>query len=223
MNQERRTRERRRAADRRANSDRQRNAAQKKSIATLVILTALSTLAFVGFMLYQSGAGSTIDWGKLLYDKNKPVRDFQLGGIELGMSPEMVESKHPNMDLTSLVRGEKIATFESGGARYTVWFVAVNGRNKAYRIRNDRIIKGKTETDILEEIGRRHGKPGASDCTKGAQDKRRCHFQWWPSGGIALNVMSTTERRAGQPVTSVTMIATDTYLDSKRIRNQNQQ
>ena len=142
-----------------------------------------------------------------------------MGGIELGMTPEKVERNHPNLDLTSLVQGEKTATFKADGARYTVWFVSINGIEKAYRIRYDQVFVGKTETDIVEDIGRRHGKPGTSDCTRNAQAERKCHFQWWPSGGIALIVLSSTGKQAGTPVTGVTMIATDTYLDGKRIRN----
>ncbi len=213
MNEERRTSDRRRDSERRADQP------AKKSISTLVILATLSTAALITFFVYESGINNVINWNKLLYMRNKPIQDFQLGGVELGMNPELVESKHPNLDLTSLVRGEKIAIFKADGARYTVWFVAINGREKAYRIRYDQIIKGKTESDIIEDMGRRHGKPGTSDCTKGAPGERRCHFQWWPSGGISLNVLSTTEKRDGKQVTGVTIIATDTYLDGKRIRN----
>ncbi|HER25876.1 MAG TPA: hypothetical protein ENI69_02070 [Rhodospirillales bacterium] len=213
----------RRRGDRRLAAGRRQVDESKKSFSSLVILTVLSSLALVFFLAYQSGIGNDVDWRKFFNLKVKTGSSFEMGGVEFGMDPEMVEKKHPNLDLTSLVRGEKIATFKTGGARYTVWFVSINGRDKAYRIRYDQVFKGKTETDIVEDIGRRHGKPGTSDCSAGAAGERRCHFQWWPSGGISLNVLSITRKRAGQPVTGVTMIATDTYLDGKRIRNQDRQ
>ncbi len=220
MDQERRRGDRRETTERRAGSDLYRREEPKKGVSTLVILTTLSTLSLILFLVYQS---NVIDWKTILNLNEKIVQDLEMGGVELGMNPELVEKRHPNLDLTSLVRGEKIATFNADGARFTVWFVSIKGQEKAYRIRYDQVFEGKTETDFLEEIGRRHGKPGTSDCTRGAPGERRCHFQWWPSGGIALNVLSTTEKRGGIPVTGVTMIATDTYLDGKRIRNQGQQ
>lgn len=223
MPQERREGDRRKPTERRAGAAPRQNDSPKKGFSTLVILTVLSTLALVGFLVYQSGPEHAINWSKLLFIQNKPAQEFDMGGIELGMTPEMVEKMHPNLDLTNVVRGEKIGTFNENGAKYTVWFVSLNGIEKAYRIRYDQVFKGKTETDIVESIGRRHGKPGTSDCVKGSASERRCHFQWWPSGGIALDVISMTEKQAGEPVTGVSMIATDTYLDGKRIRNQDLQ
>jgi len=222
MSQERRADDRRKSKERRGSVARQQTVSSQKGFSTLIILTLLSTLALIAFLVYQNGPEHAVNWSKLLFIQNKPVQEFDMGGIELGMNPEMVEKKHPNIDLTDLVRGEKIGTFKENGAKYTVWFVALNGAEKAYRIRYDQVLKGQTETDILENIGRRHGKPGTSDCAKGSSNQRKCHFQWWPSGGIALDVISMTEKRAGQPVTGVSMIATDTYLDGKRIRNQDQ-
>jgi len=214
---------RRRSGDRRTTPDRRRHRrrddAPRKGISTLVFLTTLSTITLILFLVYQSGIGDAVNWGKLLYLQKPSDHEFQMGGIELGMSPKTAERKHPNLVLTSVVKGEKVATFKTDGGKYTVWFVSINGIEKAYRIRYDQVFIGKTETDVVEDIGRRHGKPGTSDCARSPQDERKCHFQWWPSGGIALVVLSTTKKPAGTPVTGVTMIATDTYLDGKRIRN----
>ena len=221
MDQEQRISERRQDQDRRANADRRRrNEDRKKSgVFTLVALASLSTGALALFLLIQSGIGDAINWSKLLYMQNKPVQNFDMGGIELGMRPDAVEREHPNMNLTSLVKGEKVGMFKTDDGKYTVWFVSINGIDKAYRIRFDQIVKGMTETDIIEDMGRRHGKPSTSECAKGAPKMRSCEFQWWPSGGIALNVFSSTDNRKNLPVTGISMIATDTYLDGKRIRN----
>ena len=221
MDSDKRIADRRQKTDRREQGDRRHQSTirKKRGTATLVFLASLSTAGLALFLLIQSGVSDSINWSKLLFIQNKPVQDFQMAGIELGMHPDKVEREHPNLDLTSLVRGEKVGVFRTNSGKYTVWFVSINGSDKAYRIRFDQIIVGKTETDIVEDMGRRHGKPGTSECSRSAPDGRSCHFQWWPSGGISLVVLSSTEMRKKQPVTGVTVIATDTYLDGKRIRN----
>ena len=226
MDQEKRISERRRNSDRRdserrvdADRSRRKKAQKKGGIYTLIALASLSTGALALFFLIQSGIGDAINWNKLLYIQNKPVQDFEMGGIELGMRPDVVEREHPNMNLTSLVKGEKVGMFKTNEGKYTVWFVSINGNEKAYRIRFDQVIKGMTETDIIEDMGRRHGKPSTSECAKSVPSVRTCEFQWWPSGGIALNIFSSTDTRKKQTVTGISVIATDTYLDGKRIRN----
>ncbi|MBC8268181.1 MAG: hypothetical protein H8E36_05490 [Rhodospirillaceae bacterium] len=217
-----------RRGDKRSSTDRRvGNRGRRKddggNIKTLVFLCLAALMALIFFLTFETNIGAQINWRKMFFLKNKLEQTFKLGGVSLGMSPDVVRKRHPNLDLASLGRGETAATFKFDGAHYTVWFVNIGGHEKAYRMRYDQSFATRTEEDILDSIGDKHGKPGTSECSKAGDLARKCHFQWWPSGGIALNV-STTEVKSSlnHTRTDVTMIATDTYLDGKRMRNQSQ-
>lgn len=209
---------RRKSIDRRI-GNRGRRKSDNNSIKTLFLFCLTAMLALAAFVVFETSVGNQIDWRKIFFLKDEVKQTFNMGGVSLGMSPEMVRSKHPNLDLVKLGRGESAASFIFEGAQYVVWFVKINGHNKAYRMRYDQSFTTLREAEILESIGNEHGKPGTSECSKAGDMSRKCNFQWWPSGGIALNV-STTETKSPsyKTRTVVTMIATDTYLDGKRMR-----
>lgn len=217
-----------RRSDRRSRTDRRnQNRGRRKSdsgnVKTLVFFCLLALLALIAFITFETNIGAQINWRKMFLQKEKRVQAFNLGGVNLGMSPEAVRKKHPNLDLSILGRGETAATFQFEGAHYIVWFVKINDREKAYRMRYDQSFTTRTEEEILDSIGDEHGKPGTSECTKAGELARKCSFQWWPKGGIALNVTTTETQIPSKPTrTEVTMIATDTYLDGKRMRIRSQ-
>lgn len=212
--------DRRNRTDRR-NPNRGRRKLDSGNTKTLIFFCLAALLGLFAFITFETNIGTEINWRKMFLQKEKLIQAFSLGGVSLGMSPEAVLKKHPNLSLSNLGRGETAATFNFEGAHYIVWFIKMNGRNKAYRMRYDQSFTTRTEEEILDIIGDEHGKPGTSECTKAGELARKCHFQWWPSGGIALNV-STTEVKTSSKATrtDVTMIATDTYLDGKRMRIQ---
>jgi len=208
----------RRSSDRRK-TQRGRRKEDSSGIKTLILFCLAALLALIAFLVFETNIGAQINWRKMFFLKNQIEQTFKLGGISLGMSPEVVRKRHPNLDLASLGRGETAATFNFEGAHYTVWFVTIDGHDKSYRMRYDQSFTTRTEAEILDSIGDKHGKPGTSECAKAGDQARKCNFQWWPSGGISLNV-STTEVKSAAKLsrTDVTMIATDTYLDGKRMR-----
>ncbi|NQU58286.1 MAG: hypothetical protein HQ513_13700 [Rhodospirillales bacterium] len=213
-----------RRSDRRARTERRtknrgRRKADSGSLKTLLFFCLAALLALIAFLTFETNIGAEINWRKMFLAKDKANSAFKLGGVSLGMSPETVRKKHPNLDLSSLGRSEAAATFKFEGAHYTVWFVNINGQEKAYRMRYDQSFTTRTEEEILDSIGDEHGKPGTSECSKAGDLARKCNFQWWPSGGIALNVSTTEVKSVSKKTrTDVTMIATDSYLDGKRMR-----
>lgn len=207
--------------DRRARRDRRKDRRQESGpgIGTLFVMCLLGLMALAIFVVFKTDYGAKIDWRSMFFTKDVDTTSFKMGGVSLGMSVDKVKRMHSNIELKAVASGETIGSFNYEGANYILWFVKVDGRDKAYRIRYDQSFTDRTETQILDAIGDKHGKPGTSECTKAGAEARKCHFQWWPSGGIALNVI-TTERTppGGERRTEVTMIATDTYLDGKRMR-----
>jgi hypothetical protein len=214
----------RRASDRRKGDRRVgRRGRHKKDkgggITTLIFLCVIALGALGAFLFFKSGLGTGVNWYDMFFSKDKQRTTFQLGDVSLGMSSREVKKQHPNLDLVRLGNDESVAKFNTDGAHYVIWFVNINGREKAYRMRYDQRFASRTETELLASIGNKHGKPGTSECSKAGELARKCHFQWWPSGGTALTV-STTEvkSKTGKTSTDLTMIATDTYLDGKRMR-----
>jgi len=208
--------ERRAVSDRRAEAKRRR---RNKGIATLILLSIASMMALGLFIVFQTKYGTWIDWQNLFFLKQKETGTFEMGKVSLGMTPEMVREKHPNLNMAIIGRGESIATFTYDGANYTVWFVKLDGRDKAFRMRYDHTFTTITEEEILDRIGDKHGKPGTTECSRNEGEGGKCYFQWWPAGGISLNVNTAKRKPDANAVTDVTMIATDTYLDGKRLRN----
>ncbi|NQV48129.1 MAG: hypothetical protein HQ504_10145 [Rhodospirillaceae bacterium] len=195
---------------------------RNNGIGTLVFLCIISIIALSIFVAFQTDVGDDIDWGKMFFLKDKSDNTFKMGGVSLGMTQKTVKQLHPNMDLASLGHGESTATFVVDGGNYTIWFIDLKGLKSAYRMRYDQTFATRTEAEILDKIGSKYGKPVTSECIKVGFDPRKCVFQWWPSSGIALNV-STTEidKSSGKRHTQVTIIATDTYLNGKRLRMRN--
>ena len=218
---EKRRHDRRARTDRRIRTDRRAGRSQQRGpgIGTLFVMCVLGMMALGLFVLFETNVGQSIDWKKMFFSKDQDTTSFKMGGVNLGMSGDAVRQLHSNINLETLATGESIGSFRFEGANYTLWFVKVDGRDKAYRMRSDQAFIGRSEIEILDGIGDKHGKPGTSECTKAGTDARKCHFQWWPSGGIALNVITTEKTKPGKRQrTEVTMSATDTYLDGKRIR-----
>jgi len=188
-------------------------------IGTLFVMCLVGLLALGIFVIFETNIGSEIDWRKMFFTKDVDTTSFKMGGVSLGMSADKVRRMHSNIDLKAVGSGETIGSFNYEGANYILWFVKVDGRDKAYRMRYDQAFASRSEQGILDAIGDKHGKPGTSECTKAGAEARKCHFQWWPSGGIVLNVITTERTPPGaERRTEVTMIATDTYLDGKRMR-----
>jgi hypothetical protein len=210
----------RRKSDRRV-GQRGRRKNDRNSIKTLLFLCVAALLGLGAFIIFETNVGSAIDWRKMFLMKEKEKTAFKLGNVSLGMSRERVKKQHPNLDFANLGRGESVTSFNFEGAHFTVWFININGSDKAFRMRYDQSYRTRTEAEVLESIGKIHGKPGTSECARAGDQERKCHFQWWPSGGTALSV-STIEIKSNQKAvrTDVTMIATDTYLDGKRLRLQ---
>ncbi|MHA1598580.1 MAG: hypothetical protein ACTSV1_07640 [Alphaproteobacteria bacterium] len=213
-----RRRERRASVDRRARRDR-RAPDRSPGIGTLFIMCLFGLAALGLFVFFETDVGTKIEWRKMFFPKDRDTTSFKMGGVSLGMSAKDIRLKHSNLNLNKVASGESIGSFSFDGANYTLWFVEIDGRDKAYRMRYDQAFTSRSEIEILDSIGDKHGKPGTSECTKAGVDARKCHFQWWPSGGIALNVSTTETTKPGtKRRTEVTMIATDTYLDGKRMR-----
>lgn len=218
---EKRREDRRSRTDRRTRGDRRKanNKDHGPGIGTLLLLCVLGLIALGVFIAFKTKIGANIDWRSMFFSKDVDTTSFRMGGVSLGMSTDKIKRMHSNIELKSVGSGETIGSFNYQGANYILWFVKVDGRDKAYRMRYDQAFASHSEQDILDRIGDRHGKPGTSECTKAGEQARKCHFQWWPSGGIALNVITTENTKQGADKrTEVTMIATDTYLDGKRMR-----
>ena len=214
----RRSAERRRAPGRRR-SDRIR-ARRARRISNLVMVLVFSLVGLAGYFTYKNTAVSEISWASLFFNPKIKEKGFQIGGVTLGMTPAMIGRLHSNLEVSTGENGEKKGSYASGGAFYNLKFIGTAGDYKAYRLRYDQAFSTIPQTEILDSISRKHGNPATSDCVRSiAKPATRCHFRWWPDGGVVLDVyIAEIDGLSGQTRTEVSVLAVDMNLEGKRLR-----
>ncbi|MEE8394359.1 MAG: hypothetical protein V3R66_08440 [Rhodospirillales bacterium] len=178
---------------------------------------------FVLFVIaFKTTSVREINWSNLFFNRNIEARQFEIDNVALGMTPANVKRLHSNLSLIIDENGGAKGSYTSNGALYSVWFLGSDEREKAYRLRYDQVFRTIGETEILNRINRKYGQPATSDCFhSSAISANKCHFKWWPNGGVSMDVfIATITDPSGQVRTEVSMVAADVTLEGKRFRAQ---
>ncbi len=199
---------------------RQRRNRSLRSASAYAALVFFTIFTFIGF-----GAGD-IENFSMNYITNKvnaffnEEKDFGINGVSLGMTPERVREIYPDLSVTMAAGGAVKGRYSGEDANYNISFMDHNGVKKVSRIQYDKTFNSLSEDQILEKIGKKFGKPIASNCTRSSiRQVTNCNFLWWLSGGATLSVTSTQTRRpSGENRTKLSMVAADTYLEGKKLR-----
>ncbi len=184
------------------------------------MLLVFSLVGLAGYFTYKSTAINEISWTSLFFNRKIKEKGFEIGGVTLGMTPAMIGRLHSNLKLTTGKDGGKNGSYASGGAFYNLKFISTEGDYKAYRLRYDQAFSTIPQTEILNSISRKHGNPATSDCVRStAKSATKCHFRWWPDGGVVLDVYTAEiDDTRGRTHTEVSMVAVDMNLEGKRLR-----
>ncbi len=205
----------------------------RRGIATLIALCVLAMLALGAYIAlrHSDNRGFVKDWRENespygLFSKKdgrakagRPA-DFEIAGVRFGMTPTKVGRIHPNPTRTWKAGEERLTTFQFEGGTYTLRFLPPAAGSLLYQIHYNQAFRSIGEAEVLAPLTRKYGKPASSDCS-GTLDYSgiECLFRFWPSGGLSLKVKTRTVVGAsGAKQTTVTLVATDIYLQSRRPR-----
>ena len=137
--------------------------------------------------------------------------------IHFGMSPAEVKALYPNMALRVNTQHQTIGSFFLEGAKHTVTFNKWLSGQKAYRIRYDKTFKTLGEEEILNHFARFYGRVAFNQCgTVSGQKGRRCQYHWKSDGTKTIEVHTRPIDHDGKTRIRASVIAIDTYLESKR-------
>jgi hypothetical protein len=154
--------------------------------------------------------------------KEQPAKRaaFDFDGIDRALGVTLAEARraYPDITISRTRRGEPVATARRGDVRHTLWFVADGPRDPAYRVRLQKTVGEAPDGAALGRIGRRLGHMVYQDCGRQISTARRlCHFRWAGRKGVVYDIF-THDLRGGGTRTQLTVIATDTRLESQRFR-----
>lgn len=150
-----------------------------------------------------------------------PARDphvnkrFILGGLELGMTLDMLKAVYPTAKTGWDRFGNRVASIVTPRNSMVVWIrarAAEHNTGRIYRLKLSKAFPILTEQEILRRYGREYGRPLETACVRSAPGTGvRCTYRWLGGGGIDLQVISKqkTDKR-GRTYTQLTTIATDT-------------
>jgi hypothetical protein len=205
------------------------NRRRSQGIGTLLFLVVLSFVALWVFIEYaiRPGGDILIDKEKLFSLQKKGKTPFKLGNVSMDMTSDKIRNIFPTAALGKAkggLRGEEKGRFLSEGGKYSVWFLKPESGGAIYKIKLDQTFKTFNEEDILAHINKKYGLPAYNNCTKRSVanvNARKCRFRWWPTGGVSLDLESMDvpdPEVPGKTKTIMTLVATDTRMQGKRLR-----
>jgi len=181
----------------------------------LVGLILASGALAVGLMLYTPEEKVPAKEPERVADRITDA--FPRHRVHLGMSPAEVKQLYPNMALRVNVQHQTIGTFFLEGAKHIVTFNKWLSGEKAYRIRYDKTFKTLGEEEILHHFARFYGRIAFNECgTISGQKGRLCQYHWKSDGTKTIEVRTRPVKKGGEYLIRATVVATDTYLESKR-------
>jgi len=154
---------------------------------------------------------------------------FDLDGVQLGMTPSMVQGIFPAAKVIEGRDGERVLTLSTGRGQMVAWLVDndklvevdgkvfSNERERIYRLRLDEAYADLNEQDLIKMYGRAYGRPLEANCERNQLgDTPRCTYRWWGGDGIELTViMKQKVDTNGQSYVMLTTIATNTKKSAK--------
>jgi len=137
--------------------------------------------------------------------------------IHFGMNPDQVKVLYPNMALRMNAHHETIGTFLLDGAKHIVTFNKWLSGEKAYRVRYDKTFKTLSEEEILRHFALYYGRVAYDNCkTASGREGLLCQYHWKADGRKTIELRTRPIIKDGKNHIHAAVIATDTYLASKR-------
>jgi len=202
------------------------------------ILLAISLFALMLVGGYWHIVGSPFQFalkpGAIIASDN-PLTDrfvnkhFNMSGVRLGMTSNMMRNLHPNAKTNQGREGEAVLTLPTNRGLMVAWLdeskevTLVNGRpfaikpERIYRLRLDEAYTNLSEQDLMNNYARTYGRPIEASCNRNQLgDTPRCTYRWWGGDGIELIAILKRKIDAnGKAYVLLTTIATNTLKTSK--------
>jgi len=188
-------------------------------LATLAVAAIVCTGLFFAYGRAASSPGG--DFEDLYFDLARGQSDFVLGDVRLGMTVKDVQTVQPRLAVTAR-DDDTVGDFRADGARHMVWFLDRKLGGGAWRVNQEQVLTGTTESEVFARLGQLYGRPATGECNRGlVATSRHCRFQWWLDDGIhvsAISHVSDTTPRGRTHRFRLTTTATDTFLEAVRDR-----
>lgn len=195
---------------------------RRNDIVVLLAMCAFVLLVLGTFMAIKFTPGMEFKLGSffsMLGSNGKS--SYQLGNVKLGTTLNVLRRNQPNAQKAITSGGAILLSFADGDAKYMVWYGEDGPYHIAYKARQNRIITDMSEDEYIGTIAKRYGAPSVSSCTRRITDGvRDCRFSWWMPGEVRLDLISRQTGNAVAPQLDITMVATDTRLEGKIMRDQ---
>jgi len=158
-------------------------------------------------------------------------KHFNIGGVRLGMTSNMVRNLHPTAKAAQGRDGERVLTLPTNRGLMVAWLdenkevTLVNGKpfaikpERIYRLRLDEAYSDLSEQDLMDNYASIYGRPIETNCNRNhLGDTPRCTYRWW--GGDGIELIAIVKRKIdanGQNYVLLTTIATNTVKTSKMV------
>lgn len=164
----------------------------------LICVGVLSLLAFVYGQspVYEDYAGrdSGLGLDLAMETASRPgAEHFSVGAMSLGLTPEAVAARHPDLELRSGPKGRSYGTFTAGGTSYTVSFLGPERGRRAYRMQYRRILADDSEVEFIEDFAEHFDAPPTRRCGSPGT-AAPCRYHWNLDDGTSVEVLSRIER-----------------------------
>jgi|GEM_PF-1819862 len=156
-------------------------------------------------------------------------KHFNMSGVRLGMTSNMMRNVHPNVKTGQDRDGEPVLTLSTNRGLMVAWLyenkevTLIDGKpfaikpERIYRLRLDEAYTDLNEKDLMDNYARTYGRPIETSCNRNQLgDTPRCTYRWWGGGGIELIAILKRKIDAnGKAYVLLTTIATNTAKTSK--------
>ena len=193
----------------------------------LSILVVTLFLGFLGVWVFPSmmAQAKTTVPSQGFVTIHKLIKGFNLAGISMGMTPNMIRVIHPKL---TVLPGNELSfrgQFVDRYTPYAVWFAKTDKQPRAYRIRYHRRYHTSDENEALNIFGRKLGRPLSTSCMRSrlAASAKTCVFKWLRKGVEVIMVSKLIYFVNADPRTYVSITATDIQIASKLKRLKEQQ
>lgn len=186
-------------------------------LATLAVVAIVCTGLF--FAYGRAASSPDGDFEDLYFDLARGRSDFVLGDVRLGMTVKDVQAVRPGLNVTA--RDDRtVGDFRAGGARHRVWFLGRELGGGAWRVNQEQVLTGTSESEVFARLGRLYGRPATGECSRGlVAASRHCRFQWWLDEGVHVSAISrVSDAEGAEAPIRLTTTATDTFLEAVRER-----
>lgn len=156
-------------------------------------------------------------------------RKFVMGGVQLGMTVETIQSIYPDAQVSFDRNDAPVLTARTPNGVLVAWLYAKNDyilvkgapvhdqALRVFRLRLDEAVATIDEQQIISRYAVEYGRPIDTTCERaGLGDTARCTYNWWGGDGIELQVIAKEKVNTnGKPYTQLITIASDTVTIQK--------